>query len=58
MAFISVQQFADEYGLPMPKAYQCTRAKGFPAIRIGRLIKIDEQNVRPWLERQYGKSIK
>lgn len=58
MGFISVKQFADQFSLPMAKAYQCTRAKGFPAIRIGRTIKIDEVNLRPWLERQYGKQIK
>lgn len=57
MGFITVKQFATEYNLPMYKAYQCTRAKGFPAIRIGRTIKIDEVNVRPWIERQYGKKI-
>lgn len=58
MGFITVKQFAEDYNLPMSKAYQCTRAKGFPAIRIGRTIKIDAQNVRSWIERQYGKKIK
>jgi len=54
MGFISVKQFAEAYGLPLDKAYQFTRAKGFPALRIGRKIQIDEVNVRSWIERQYG----
>lgn len=58
MAFISVKQFAEAYGLPMDKAYQCTRAKGFPALRLGRKIQIDEVNVRAWIEKQYGKTIR
>jgi excisionase family DNA binding protein len=58
MAFISVKQFASSYGLPLDKAYQMSRAKGFPAIRLGRKIQIDEPNVRPWIEKQYGKTIK
>lgn len=57
MGFISVKQFAEQYSLPLDKAYQLSRAKGFPAIRIGRTIKIDEVNVRAWLERQYGKKV-
>ncbi|MBW8383532.1 MAG: helix-turn-helix domain-containing protein [Youngiibacter sp.] len=57
MGFISVKQFAEAYGLPMDKAYQMSRSKGFPALRIQRKILIDEVNVRSWIERQYGNVI-
>lgn len=57
MAFISVKKFAELYGLPLDKAYQMSRAKGFPALRLGRKIQIDEVNVRSWIEKQYGHCI-
>lgn len=55
---ITVAEFAKIYGLKQAKAYQLTRAKGFPCIRIGRIIHIYAADVEPWLKKNYGNVIK
>lgn len=56
--FITVEVFAERYGLKSAKAYQLTRAKGFPCIRIGRIIHIYADDVDTWIRRTFGKTIK
>ena len=35
-------------------AYEMTRIEGFPAIRIGRTIRISRDGLRAWHDQQFG----
>ena len=43
--FITVQQFAFEYGIGMNKSYEIVNKKNFPKVKVGRKILIIRDRV-------------
>jgi excisionase family DNA binding protein len=46
---MSVQELAIQLGVSIPKAYEITKAPGFPSIRIGSRIIIPIEEYKKWL---------
>lgn len=46
---MSVQEMAGQMGISLPKAYELTRAAGFPVIRVGTRVLIPVDDFRRWL---------
>ena len=50
---MTVEEMAHELGISKPIAYELTRRKGFPAIRVSeRRIIIPRDRLREWLNDQ------
>ncbi|MGV8906383.1 MAG: helix-turn-helix domain-containing protein [Acetobacterium sp.] len=45
----NVQEIAELIGISLPKAYELTRRRDFPAIRFSRRIVIPKVEFREWL---------
>jgi excisionase family DNA binding protein len=50
--FISLNQLQETLGIGRTKAYDLVASGELPAVRIGRIIRIDKQELTDWLERQ------
>lgn len=51
--FITVQQFAEEMGIPVQTVYRWrTEGKGPRAHKIGRHVRFSRHSVNEWLEQQ------
>lgn len=55
---ITVKEFAEAYGLSQYKAYQMSRAKGFPAIRHGRTVRIVAEDLDQYFRSYYGRRLR
>ncbi len=50
--FFGPKELASFLGIGITKAYQLSRSTGFPAMRIGKNIRISRDGFRRWVERQ------
>lgn len=50
--YISVKQMAEKLNISLDTAYTYTHAHDFPAIRIGRTVRIPEDKLEKWLEKR------
>ena len=50
--FISLNQLQDILGIGRTKAYDLVASGELPAVRIGRIIRVDMRDLTDWLERQ------
>jgi excisionase family DNA binding protein len=53
-AILTVEQLQDFLGISRPKAYELVHTKGFPAIRIGRTIRVPREALMRWINEQQG----
>ena len=49
--FISLNQLQKILGIGRTKAYDLVTSGDLPAVRIGRSIRVDKQDLSDWLER-------
>jgi excisionase family DNA binding protein len=49
---LTVEQLGQVLRVSRAKSYQILRQPGFPAVRLGRAIRIPREALRCWLERQ------
>jgi len=54
-SFLSPIQVAEIFQVPIRTVHALARAKKIPALKIGRLWRFREHDIRIWIERQYGK---
>jgi excisionase family DNA binding protein len=52
-AILNMDQVQQFLGISRPKAYELANMAGFPAIRIGRAIRVPREALTKWLESQY-----
>jgi len=52
--YITVEQMAKYLQIGRTSAYELTRAPGFPAVRLGRTIRIPSEALMQWLSQCYG----
>lgn len=50
--FISLNELQEILGIGRTKAYDLVTSGDLPAIRIGRIIRINKQDLTDWLEQQ------
>lgn len=53
-ALLSVRQFQELTGFGRVRCYELCNSKNFPALRIGRTIRINRDGLRRWIEQQTG----
>ncbi len=46
---ITVHEMSKQLGISLPKAYELTRTKGFPLLRIGSRVLIPLAEFRAWI---------
>lgn len=46
---MSVEEMGAELGISRPVAYELAKREGFPAVRIGRRIRISREGLQRWL---------
>lgn len=46
---MSVEEMGAELGISRPLAYELAKREGFPAIRIGRRIRISRDGLQRWV---------
>lgn len=51
-AFFGPKELAAFLGIGVSKAYELSRSKGFPAMRIGKNIRISRDGLQRWVEVQ------
>ena len=51
---LTVKEIAEQMQICKPAAYQLVNSPGFPAVHIGRVIRIPEAAFQRWLEQQTG----
>lgn len=49
---MTVQEMATQLGISKPKAYELTRIKGFPVLRLGRRVIIPVEAFHRWMDEQ------
>lgn len=49
---LTVKDVAGLLGLSLPKAYELTRRDGFPTIRVGRRILVNQDMLMEWMRKQ------
>ena len=54
-SFLSPLQVAEIFQIPVRTVHALARAKKIPAMKVGRLWRFREQDIRTWIECQYGK---
>ena len=52
--FFDVKTLKEFLRIGTAAAYEMTRQEGFPAIRVGRSIRISREGLRAWHDRQVG----
>jgi excisionase family DNA binding protein len=55
MTIEQVQQFL---GISRPKAYELANMATFPAVRLGRVIRVPKLALLRWLDRQAGEEMR
>ena len=50
--FISLNQLQKILGIGRTKAYDLVTSGDLPAVRIGRIIRVDKRDLTDWLKRQ------
>ena len=55
---LSVPEMAAAMGISRAGAYELARSEGFPALRIGTRIVIPKDELREWIKRNMGNSVK
>jgi excisionase family DNA binding protein len=50
--FISLNQLQEILGIGRTKAYDLVTSGDLPAVRIGRIIRINKRDLTDWLEQQ------
>jgi excisionase family DNA binding protein len=53
-ANLTVEQLQDFLGISRHKAYELVHTKGFPTVRIGRVIRIPKEGLLRWMDEQHG----
>jgi excisionase family DNA binding protein len=48
--YVSIKQMQERLGVSQAMAYQLAHAKGFPALKIGKKILVEEAKVDAWLK--------
>lgn len=51
-------ELCDALGISKPAAYALAHSDGFPAIRIGRKIRIPVDGLKRWMRENEGKKVK
>lgn len=51
---MTVKEFAELMGIGYIKAYELTRSKGFPCIKVGKKILIITSMIDEWIENSIG----
>lgn len=51
---LTVREIAEQLQICKPAAYQLVNSPGFPAIHVGRAIRIPEAAFQQWIEQQTG----
>ncbi len=51
MKILLAQEAATILRVPKARVYELVRQKKFPAVRIGRLVRIPEDELRGWIAR-------
>ncbi len=54
-SMLSPAQVAEIFQVPIRTVQALARAKKIPAMKVGRLWRFREQDIRTWIDRQYGK---
>lgn len=49
---LSVDELAATMGISRPKAYELVHTPGFPAVTVGRRIRVPVEPLREWLAQQ------
>jgi len=50
--FISIKQLAERLNISLDTAYVYAHRKGFPSVKINRIIRIPVDKLEKWLEKQ------
>lgn len=50
----TVEEAADALGLSVDTVYQLTHRTDFPAIRVGRAVRISRELLADWVKKQVG----
>lgn len=50
--YISVKQMAEKLNISLDTAYVYSHMEGFPAIKVGRIIRISEDKLERWLDKR------
>jgi excisionase family DNA binding protein len=51
-AILNIEQVQQFLGISRPKAYELANMAGFPAVRIGRVIRVPREALMRWLDAQ------
>ena len=51
-AVLRMKDVQDFLGLSKPKTYELAHTKGFPVVRIGRVLRVPKDFFLHWLEQQ------
>lgn len=51
----SVQEAAEAVGISVSRMYQLVKTTGFPAVQIGRRIRVSKKGLERWVEAQAEK---
>lgn len=54
---LSVSEAAEALGICTKQCYDLTHVDGFPAIRIGRRIRVSKDGLREWIRNNEGKRL-
>ena len=54
---LSVSEAAEALGICTKQCYELTHLAGFPAIRIGRRIRISRDGLREWVKTNEGNKL-
>ena len=46
---VNAKDISAELGLPLPRVYELVRERQMPAVRLGRALRFDRDQVRAWL---------
>ena len=49
---VSIEEFAAMVGIGKTKAYELSKSKGFPAVRLGKRVVIPVERLKKWLAEQ------
>ncbi|MGI6078456.1 MAG: helix-turn-helix domain-containing protein [Fastidiosipilaceae bacterium] len=52
--FFDVKTLKEFLGIGTAAAYEMTRQEGFPAMRVGRSIRISRDGLKAWHDRKFG----
>ena len=50
--YLSAQDLVDMGICKLTYAYELMHKKGFPSVKLGRVLRVEEQDLYDWLEKQ------